>query len=130
MVMYALIDRHAHPQHSRSALLRCAVLAYWFDNGFSRMLVRVPVRGMQVLFELQRNRKYILLIFTRAGRWGAGKRSNSNGVNLHRYRHAHDEPAPFAGLALDVDHPVMRFYDLEHQRQAEARSFYAVGVSF
>ncbi len=47
MVMYALIDRLAHPQHSRFALLRCAVLAYWFDNGLSRMLVRVPVHGMQ-----------------------------------------------------------------------------------
>jgi hypothetical protein len=34
MVMYALIDRLTHLQHSRSALLRCAVLAYWFDNGF------------------------------------------------------------------------------------------------
>jgi hypothetical protein len=47
IVMYALIDRLTHPQHLRSALLRCAVLAYWFDNGFSRMLVRVPVHGMQ-----------------------------------------------------------------------------------
>jgi hypothetical protein len=47
MVLYALTDRLTYPQHSRSALLRCAVLAYWFDNGFSRMLVRVPVHGMQ-----------------------------------------------------------------------------------
>ena len=47
IVMYALIDRLTHPQHSRSALLRCAVLAYWSDKGFSRMLVRVPVHGMQ-----------------------------------------------------------------------------------
>jgi hypothetical protein len=30
---------------------------------FPRMLVRVPVHGMQALFELQRTRKYILLIF-------------------------------------------------------------------
>jgi hypothetical protein len=48
--MYALIDRFARSQHSRSALLRCAVLAYWFDDGFSRMLVRVPVHGMQGIF--------------------------------------------------------------------------------
>jgi hypothetical protein len=54
MVLYALIGRLTHPQHSRSALLRCAVLAYWSDNGFSRMLVRVPVHGMQAPFELQR----------------------------------------------------------------------------
>jgi hypothetical protein len=50
MVIYALIDRLTHPQHSRSALLRCAVLDYWFDNGFSRPLVRVPVHGMQGVF--------------------------------------------------------------------------------
>src|SRR3989304_287932 len=53
MVTYALIGRSARPQHSRSALLRCAVLAHCFDNGFSRMPVRVPVHGMQALFELQ-----------------------------------------------------------------------------
>ena len=47
MIMYALIDRLTHPQHSRSALLRCAVLAHWFEYEFSRMLVRVPVHGMQ-----------------------------------------------------------------------------------
>jgi hypothetical protein len=57
IVLYALIDIFAHPQHSRSALLRCAVLAYWYDNDFSRMLVRGPVHGMQGLFELQRTRK-------------------------------------------------------------------------
>jgi hypothetical protein len=51
MVLYALIGRLAHPQHSRSALLRCAVLAYWFDNDFSRMLVRGPVHGMQGVLE-------------------------------------------------------------------------------
>jgi hypothetical protein len=50
MVMYALTDRLAHPQHSRSALLRCAVLALWFDNGLSRMLLRGPVHGMQGVF--------------------------------------------------------------------------------
>jgi hypothetical protein len=44
-------------------LLRCAVLAYWFDNGLSHMLVRGPVHGMQAPFELQRTGKYILLIF-------------------------------------------------------------------
>jgi hypothetical protein len=47
MVLHALIDRLTHPQHPRSALLRCAVLACWLDNGFSRMLVRVPVHGVQ-----------------------------------------------------------------------------------
>jgi hypothetical protein len=46
-VMYALTDRLTHPQHSRSALLRCAVLACWFEYDFSRMLVRGPVHGMQ-----------------------------------------------------------------------------------
>jgi hypothetical protein len=51
IVMYALIHRLAHPQHSRSALLRCAVLACWFDNGFPRMLVRGPVHGMQGVLE-------------------------------------------------------------------------------
>jgi hypothetical protein len=56
MVMYALIGRLTRPQHSRSALLRCAVSAYWFDNDFSRMLVRVPVHGMQAPFELKRTR--------------------------------------------------------------------------
>ena len=66
--MHALIYRLAHPQHSRSALLRCAVLAYWLDNGFSRMLVRVPVHGMQALFKLQRTRKCILLTFSFSGR--------------------------------------------------------------
>jgi hypothetical protein len=50
IIMYALIDRHAHPQHSRSALLRCAVLVCWFDNGLLRMLARAPVHGMQGLF--------------------------------------------------------------------------------
>jgi hypothetical protein len=64
---YALIDRLTHPQHSRSALLRCAVLAYWFDNGFSRMLVRVPVRGMQGVFELEGTKKYIFSIFPCTG---------------------------------------------------------------
>ncbi len=54
IAMDALTDRLTYPQHSRSALLRCAVLAYWFDKGFSRMLVRVPVHGMQAPFELQR----------------------------------------------------------------------------
>jgi len=66
--MYALIDRLTHPQHSRSALLHCAVLAHWFDKGFSRMLVRVPVHGMQVLFELQRTKKCFLLTFPCDGR--------------------------------------------------------------
>jgi len=50
IIMYALIDRLARPQHLRSALLRCAVLAHWFDNVFLRMLVRVPVHGMQRVF--------------------------------------------------------------------------------
>jgi hypothetical protein len=59
MVTHALIDRLVHPQHLRSALLRCAVLAYWFDKGFSRMLVLVPVHGMQAPFELQRTGKFI-----------------------------------------------------------------------
>jgi hypothetical protein len=57
MVMAALIDRLTHPQHSHSALLRCAVLAYWFENGFSRMLVRVPVHGMQALLNCREPEK-------------------------------------------------------------------------
>src|SRR3989337_1481367 len=57
IAMYALIDRLTHPQHSRSALLRCAVLASWIDNGFSRMLVRVPVHGVPGVFKLQRTKK-------------------------------------------------------------------------
>jgi len=68
IAMHAVIERLTYPQHSRSALLRCAVLAYWFDNGFSRMLERVPVHGMQTLFELQRTREYNLLTYPCAGR--------------------------------------------------------------
>jgi hypothetical protein len=34
IVLDALADLFTHPQQSRSALLRCAVLASWFDNGF------------------------------------------------------------------------------------------------
>jgi hypothetical protein len=56
--MYALTDRLTHSQHSRSALLRCAVLAYWFDNGFSRMLVRGPVHGMQGFWKSQRFKQF------------------------------------------------------------------------
>jgi hypothetical protein len=46
-----MIGRLTCPQHSRSALLRCAVLAYWFYNVFSRMLLRVPVHGLQGFLE-------------------------------------------------------------------------------
>jgi hypothetical protein len=68
MVMNALIDRLTHPQHSRSALFRCAVPIVCFYNVLCRMLVRVPVRGMQSLFELQRTKKYFLLFFPCAAR--------------------------------------------------------------
>jgi len=67
IAMHAVIERLTYPQHSRSALLRCAVLAYWFDNGFSRMLERVPVHGMQTLFELQKTTKAYFGFFSCAG---------------------------------------------------------------
>jgi len=67
--MYALIDHLTHPQHSRSALLRCAVLAYWFDNGFSRMLVRVPVHGMRGVLESRMKSKssFVIRIYRTPG---------------------------------------------------------------
>jgi hypothetical protein len=64
MVLFASIDILAHPQHSRSALLRCAVLAYWFDNGLSRMLVRDPVHGMQGFWEKHKIKAFDLPMST------------------------------------------------------------------
>jgi hypothetical protein len=49
-------DRSTRPQHSRFALLRCAVWAYWFNDVFSRMAMHVPVHGMQGVLKSKQKR--------------------------------------------------------------------------
>jgi hypothetical protein len=56
--VFSSIHLFTHPQHSRSALLRCAVWDLWFNNVCLRMQVRGPAHGMQGILEKQKTEAF------------------------------------------------------------------------